>query len=451
MYTDFMQVLYIILYIVPFSVLRYYPFLSHLRISPGALCIVYGLILGAEAGLFVFLSRQAFWDVGWTQTLRLSFSALFAILSFVVIRVNFFKNLFVYLLMFAYGGLVNGLAHMAEAAVLSSYGAIPQYTIVNVAMLLQLLLTMPVAFWLLKEKFVPLLEVEHTDVWNYIWLIPAMFILFALLFSVDLSAVAVKNWRFHAIRCLVIAGVFFSSFIVMKIVEQARSTAALAENMRMTQKLFEVQSHHYKMVAEHMNETKAVRHDMHHHILVMQAYLQNRQLTELEKYLQQYQAALHGGMPQAICGHPIVNAILSHYQLVAERLQIQFTVEVEMPENWGVEDLDLCVVLGNVLENAVEACQRVKDGERQMSLFIKRKGNMVVMTMVNSYFGEVRPAADFSFFSSKRAGNVKGFGLRNIQGVIDKYQGVMDVTYSATRFQTAIVLNQQRGQQGARE
>lgn len=442
MFTDSMQALYIILYIAPYSVLRYYPFLQHLRISVRQLCSIYGLLMSIEILLFVILSKQEFWNVGWTQVLRLSFTAIFAILSFIVIKTHFFKNFFIYLLMIAYSGLINGTAHMLEASVNHYYGPVPKYTIINLAMAVQLAVTMPFAFRLIKRKLIPLLEVKETDVWNYIWLIPTMLIIFALLFGIDLSAETVMNWKFYAARSLLIAGSVFSSFIVMKVVEQARQTAALTENIRMTDKLLEVQSNYYKMLADNINRSKAARHDMHHHLLVMQAYLSNQQTEELAEYVQQYQQHLDACTPHMLCNHPIASAILAHYQTLAAEEQIEFSAKVDMPEKWGIADLDLCTILGNMLENALEACNRTTEENKQIVLHVKHMGNMVILTVDNSYNGELRIAPSSSLYSSKRVGEAEGFGLHNIRNAVEKYQGVLEITYTDTLFQTSVMLNQ---------
>jgi len=102
MFADAMKALYIILYIVPFSILRYYPFINKLRISLQKLCGIYIAMLLIEISVFLWLSKHDFWNLQYTQLYRMFFALFFALLSFAVIKDKFFKHFFVYLVMFVY-------------------------------------------------------------------------------------------------------------------------------------------------------------------------------------------------------------------------------------------------------------------------------------------------------------------------------------------------------------
>lgn len=440
MLADVTNAIYIILYIVPFSILRYYPFIHQLRISLSRLCSIYITILLIEIVSFIWLAKCDFWNVQLAQIFRSAFATIYAILSFVVIRDKFFKQLFVYLVMFSYSAMVSRTAHMCEAFLAPYFVDLPTFFITNIAIMIQLIISYPFIYRFIKIKFTPLVETKNADVWNYIWIIPVILIIFGFLFGVDLSKDTVMDWKNYLSRWVMSLGIFFSCFVLIKVLEQTNQNATLNENIRMTNKLLAAQNNHYKLLTDTIEKTKAARHDLHHHILVLQSYLQNKQFAQLEEYLNKYQVRLSEGVQPIISKHYIVDAILQHYLAITKALTIKFTVKVELLEQVVLDDLDLCIILGNTIENAIEACQRMKNGDKFIELNIKRIGNMLVITLDNSYDGVVKATAT-SFVSSKRAHDDEGVGLSSIKAVVDKYQGVLDLDYTQDVFKTSIMLN----------
>jgi len=440
MFADSMVVLYLILYNIPFCILRYYPFLHKLRISLRRFCGIYAIILLIQIITFFWLYKDDFSNLQLSQDFRIKFIFIYLLLSFVVIKEKILKHFFVYLMMFTYSAIVCDTAYIAEALA-SNYFDTPTYFITNIAILLQLLISYPYVFRLIKTKFVLLLEMKNNDVWSYIWIIPTIFIVFAILFGIDLSRETLMDWRHYAVRCLVGLSFFSICFILIKILEQTNQNATFNENIRMTKKLLTAQSNHYKMLTDHIDKAKAARHDLHHHILVLQSYLHNKQFSLMAEYLNQYQVRLSESDQPIICKNYSADAILQHYKASTESLAIDFAVKVDMPAQVSIDDFDMCIILGNIIENAIEACQRMTNAGQFINLHIKMIGEMLVITMDNSYDGIIKSSAT-SFISSKRSGGEEGIGLASIQSIVSKYNGVLDLDYTQDVFKTSIMLNQ---------
>lgn len=439
MVDDSMVVLYLILYNIPFSILRYYPFVHKLRIPLRRFLGIYAVILLIQIITFFYLYSNDFSNLQLSQDFRIKFIFIYLLLSFLVIKENVFKHFFVYLMMFAYSAIVCDTAYIIET-VSSSYLDTPVYFITNIAILVQILISYPFVFRFLKKELIPLLEMGNTDVWKYIWIIPMIFIAFAVLFGIGLSKEMLMNWRHYIVRCLVGLSFFSIYFILVKVMEQTKQNATLYENIRMTNNLLAVQSNHYKMLTDNNNKAKAARHDLRHHILVLQSFLQNKELSRMEEYLNQYQVRLSESEQPSICKHYMIDAILQHYRAIAESFAIEFKINVSITDQVLVDDFDLCIILGNILENAIEACERMTKNDKSISLHIKMVGNMLVITLDNSYDGRIKVSAT-SFVSSKRSGGEAGMGLASIQSIVSKYKGVLDLKYTQDIFKTSIMLN----------
>jgi len=439
MFANAMIVLYLILYNIPFSILRYYPFLHQLRMPLRRFCGIYATILLIQIITFFLLYKDDFSNLQLSQDFRISFAFIYLLLSFVVIKENIFKHFFVYLIMLTYSAIVCDTAYIVEHLT-SYYFDTPTYFITNIVILVQLLISYPYVFRFIKAKFIPLLAMESTGVWNYIWIIPMIFIVFAVLFGIGLSKENLMDGRHYVVRCLVGLSFFAIYFILIKILEQTNQTATFNENIRMTKKLLTAQSKHYKMLTDHIDKAKAARHDLHHHILVLQSYLHNKQFSLMEEYLNQYQVHLLASDQPIVCNNYIIDAILQHYRVITESLVIDFTVKVDMPAQIFIDDFDMCIILGNIIENAIEACQRMTNTGRFIHLHSKLIGKMLIITIDNSYNGIAKKSGT-SFISSKRDGSTEGVGIASIKSIVSKYNGVLDFKYTKDIFKTSIMLN----------
>ena len=125
---------------------------------------------------------------------------------------------------------------------------------------------------------------------------------------------------------------------------------------------------------------------------------------------------------------------------MAEESGIEFTTSIVLPPALAIKDTDLTVILGNMLENAMEACLRQTAGEAQ---FIEVKSRMqgnngLVLQCRNSYNGQVKKQ-DETFLSSKREG--EGIGLSSIRTLCAKYHGVLKITPKDNTFTVNLLLN----------
>ena len=143
--------------------------------------------------------------------------------------------------------------------------------------------------------------------------------------------------------------------------------ANLQERLHLSETLLNAQAKHAELLQSHIEETRRARHDLHHHILALNGFLQARDWTQLEKYLKDYTA--HIPETQSVfCKDPALNALLCHYHENAKEAHIDTSFTVSLPEQLPFPSTDLCVILGNLLENAVEACARMHSPEKFIRL-----------------------------------------------------------------------------------
>ena len=104
-----------------------------------------------------------------------------------------------------------------------------------------------------------------------------------------------------------------------------------------------------------------------------------------------------------------------------------------------IDDMDLCVLLGNALENAYEACQRMNGDKKWIKVKLEESSALLSIAITNSFDGKVSKRKD-KFLSSKRRSE-PGFGLQSIREICEKYNGTLHITYDEDEFDIMMLLN----------
>ncbi len=216
---------------------------------------------------------------------------------------------------------------------------------------------------------------------------------------------------------------------------------ALAEEAqaRAAQLQMEALRQDYELLQKKLELGRSYRHDMRHHILALSALLQQKELDAALDYVSNWQGQLTQIESRSWCRSAAVNAVLSSYFSQAKEAGCTLEAKVSLPETFPVEELDLCVVLANALENALHACREMPEGApRQLSLELVPAGRRLTLHVENSCSGTVEPDADG--FPVTRRGEGHGQGLRSIAAVAEKYHGMFRYSCSDGVFGLWMVL-----------
>ncbi len=170
---------------------------------------------------------------------------------------------------------------------------------------------------------------------------------------------------------------------------------------------------------ENAQQTRQLRHDLRHQLAAIQTMAGNGnpRLTE-------YLSSLIQDIPAAVteyCENPVINAVVSRYASICQREGISLSTRLAVPaENPHMADSSLCVIFGNLLENAVEACGRMTEGKKFIHLNSRLDRGILTVTMDNSFSGAVHREKG-RFRSSKREDF--GVGLASIEAVARRHEG----------------------------
>lgn len=173
-------------------------------------------------------------------------------------------------------------------------------------------------------------------------------------------------------------------------------------------------------------QTKAFRHDIKNHLLILDGMLRKGQLEESRTYLQKLDAMSTALFFPYQTGNPVVDILLGEKLGLAAANHIKTNVSVVLPKSCGIEDVDWCVIFANALDNALNAC-RALEGEREMSISGKRQGDFYLLEFQNT--------------CAEHTEVKMGTGLSNIQSVAEKYHGAILMQQENGTFSLSVLLN----------
>lgn len=166
-------------------------------------------------------------------------------------------------------------------------------------------------------------------------------------------------------------------------------------------------------------EMRGYKHDFHHHLQTLKGQLESGQIQRALAYLDQLDRQLMDVDTLLKTGNIALDAILSAKVAQAKASGISVSVKANVPEGLLLSDLELSIVVGNLLDNAVEACAEAQ-GERFLRIFMGMKGKMLYFSMLNASGGK-RSKKGSLFASSKRG--FHGFGLRRAEAILEEHGG----------------------------
>ena len=198
----------------------------------------------------------------------------------------------------------------------------------------------------------------------------------------------------------------------------------------------EILQKHYEEVENMYAKMRGWRHDYRHHIQAMKVHAANGEYEEIDKYLDMLDDDLTKVETVIKTGNRMADAILNSKLSVATRNGIHVKAEATIPVTLSVSELDLCIIIGNLLDNAIDACMELPEEERLIRIYMEMKGNFLYLALTNTSGGRKKT----NFRSTKGEGH--GFGIRRVDAVVEKYGGYITRASEDGAFSTEVMLPQ---------
>lgn len=199
--------------------------------------------------------------------------------------------------------------------------------------------------------------------------------------------------------------------------------AVQEERLEQLDRDLSVQKQFYESKLSKEEEIRSLRHDMNGHLTTLSALLKDNKPDEAASYLSGV-IKLHGEhKSENLCENPYMNAVLTEYSARCRSNKISFVCHIGTGER-VLPSTELCLIMNNALENAVEASMKLPEGESKIKVQAAVRHNRFLLRISNRYDGAISKAEGLPV--TKRAGREHGYGLSNIQQAAQRLGGSME-------------------------
>lgn len=223
--------------------------------------------------------------------------------------------------------------------------------------------------------------------------------------------------------------------------------AKLAENFMLENEKTVYEQQLY-MISRNTEEQKKMmegfreeRHNFVNKLIVLKDDMEHsekeRALEELNRLMQE----LPGKSIISNCGNSTVDALINFKNITAEKAGVAFRLKIFIPANLPINQCDLGVVMGNALDNAIEAAEQYDGTDKFVEIIMGVKKEALVLTIKNPFCNEIRKDKQGNLLSTKSDGNRHGYGVKSIRRVAEKYNGEVLIETEKQLFLMTVIMN----------
>ena len=367
-------------------------------------------------------------------------TVLYTVFYFIAVKVYFGKAVFTLLMISNTANFVVAASKCVEGIFFPDLALQSYRWSFSLIMLIVLVVVWIPLFIYTKKVYTPAVEKEPTGIeWRYLWLIPATFYLiwyYVLYNNNGKSSLETALDVGNAIFLFFInIGACLVYYVIANLINEQEKNIRLSEkNHRLA-----MQNLQYENLQDKIADARRAKHDVRHHISLMQEYVRNREYDELEKYLNSYQQSLPDDTLINFCENKAVNAVMLYFAQMAKNKDIDYDVKAVIPEKIAVDETDLSVLFGNLIENAVDAVGKEKSDDRKIVIRAVTDEYTLCLGIDNTFTGNVKKDVNGVLFSSKHIGF--GIGVESVKSIAEKYGGAYRSEIKDGMFMSSVMLN----------
>ncbi len=427
---------YSLLNFLPFVALAIYPFRSRLRFSKRVTVLLIVLVTFAQMGLGLWAT---FFSGGKAALASAVSTVLYAVFYFIAVKVHFGKAIFTLLMISNTANFVVAASKCIEGVFFPDLAVQSYRWSFSLIMFFVLAIVWIPLFIYTKKVYTPAVEKEPTGIeWRYLWLVPATFYLiwYYMLYNNGKSSLETALDVGNAVFLFFInVGACLVYYIIAKLINEQEKNIKLSENNHR----LAMQNLQYENLQEKITDARRAKHDVRHHISLMQEYVRNHEYDELEKYLNSYQQSLPDDTLISFCENKAVNAVMLYFAQMAKDADIDYDVKAVIPERISVDETDLSVLFGNLIENAIDACKAENSDDRKIVIRAVTDEYTLCLGIDNTFTGNVKKDINGVLFSSKHIGF--GLGVESVKSITEKYGGTYRSEIKDGMFMSSVMLN----------
>ena len=436
--TDILRPVLELSVIIPGILLSYLPVKSYLRQTPLKLTAwLFPLLLGicifggAVCCTFHFPTRWILFPL----------LPVIMLIYHKTLKISVWKSVSIFLAVFAVFACVNSLSRAVNALITADLHITENELwfrtsagiFYNVICLLFVL-----AAWYPARHCVQTMIADENfaQTWYVFWILPVIFI------GVNLFMIPkYRNTLYtgRVLQCYIVLILVLLIILLLFYVMFLMMAVSLNRNARLQQEnhFLSLQQERYENLCMAIEEAKQARHDIRHHFVQLSSLAEQGDMEKIKKYLSATTEKI-SDYNLHFCENQAVDSVFGYYSTLAQKENIPFHALVSLPTDLSIDEINLCLVFSNLLENAIQASVKTEPARRKINAEVYPHHNHLLLIHVeNTFDGKIQQENNI-FQSSKRSGN--GIGIESVRHITAKNGGACDFTYEDGIFSAKIML-----------
>lgn len=413
---------------IPGIILRYIPFLEDTnKKQKKKLIEVYTILLIINFIICLIVQFTRGISIVFYNTNILTFSILMSIVNSIVIKNKIYEHLFVF-------GVVETiiLAFISFSIYIQEFFLIEDIYIKIIVSNIILIVSFVILYIPIKELIVnifsPFSNHNSKNYWRKVWVVSIS------LFVSSLLLTHINKYSISLIELISRVLIVISTLIICNGITHDYTQSLKIE--RILDQLH-LQKNYYKALSDNVEKVRKARHDLKYHISAINWFVENEDYDGMKKYLEEYVGTYNIDIYIPYTGNSAIDGIIHHYMEIAREKGIRFEVNCSF-NNLKIHDVDLCTLLGNILENALTANENLK-GDKFISIYSENDDYQFVLIVDNSFDGIV--IREKGKIISKKNNAESGIGISSMESICKKYNGHCTFEASNNIFHSSFILN----------
>ena len=238
-------------------------------------------------------------------------------------------------------------------------------------------------------------------------------------------------------------GAILFSWVIYSITQKLILQSQQEIIWKMKEEEFQKRDFYIKNMQDTLQTIKAQRHDLNNYISTLYGLIYMERIQEAQQYITKLNDRISYINDIVETNHPIITSLLNIKKYKANQEKINMITNINLPNDLPIDFVDLSIVLGNLFDNAIEACSLIKEGEKVIELSMYIKDNYLIIKIVNSKCDSIKSEVSklSTGYTSKKDKENHGIGLNNVKNVVDHYNGLMDLEDDGNMFKVNIALS----------
>ena len=301
-----------------------------------------------------------------------------------------------------------------------------------------LLLTSLIMLWLIHHFMQPVFG-QLLDTFSSLDILKFSAIPFLYNATILASGGYLSSERNVLLRFLIGLSTLTAYFLLLMVFGRTRKIHKLEYEREMQTLVLESARQSLARQRQNQEQARIYRHDMRHHLALINGYAAEGNLEKIKEYLSQTEMEIDAITPKRYCANETVNLVLSSFEAKSAEMNVTLCIEANLPETLSISDTELCSLFSNALENAIFAASKlIEKKARRVYLRTLVNNNKLLISTKNAYAGTIQMEGEFPKSSNHQPGH--GFGIKSMAAIVTQPGGLYSFEASGNIFTLQLML-----------